>query len=76
MRHEMTEPQGFFKERRPLTTTATTTTTTTTTRFAAFGDQFLVQKFIAQSMVMLIDSVVFKLLELYRRANRTCQGKE
>ena len=26
-------------------------------------------------MVVLTDSVVFELFELYRRANKTCQGK-
>ena len=32
-------------------------------------------KFIARSMVVSTDSVVFKLLERYRRANQTYQGK-
>ena len=44
IRQVMTEPQGFFKERRPLTTR--------TRRLAAFGDQFLVQKALTNKRLM------------------------
>ena len=46
IRQVMTEPQGFFKERRPLTTR--------TRRLAAFGDQFLVQQFLGLVQKALI----------------------
>ena len=43
--------------------------------FQNLFENHLFENLLLEVMVVSTDSVVLKLLELYRRANKTCQGK-